>query len=216
MTGTCPREPVATCAAKCPREGLSDFLEKWLLPWGPGRRWELFLLDAYAPGLTDNVQRLCWSRGYVCVTHGGGASMICQTNDTDFHLHVRKRFIELQTARMLEKVRISGGGMVDLTKEENIDIMAQVMSDRSLHMQACEGYRRTGTTVALDSSEDDRICREAKDFWDELGMRSRIDSAVAEIAQKHAAGLLPWTYKTVQSLITPYPRRGHLGVAQLG
>ncbi|CAK0856984.1 unnamed protein product, partial [Prorocentrum cordatum] len=191
-------------------EGLSDCLEKWLLPWGPGRRWELFLLDAYAPGLTDNAQRLCWARGYICVTHGGGASMVCQTNDTDLHLHIRKRFIELQTARIVEKARISGGGMVDLTKEENIDIMAQVISNRTLHVQACKGYKLTGTTVALDGSEDDQICREAKDFWDEMGMRSRIDSAVAEVAEKHAAGLLLWNYKTAQSLITPYPRRGHL------
>ena len=142
--------------------------------------------------------------------------MILQTNDTDLHLHVRRRFIELQTARMVEKARISGGGMVDLTKEENIEIMAQVMSDRALHVQACKGYKYTGTTVALDGSEDDLICREAKDFWDEMGMRSRIDSAVAEVAEKHAAGLLPWTYKTVQSLITPYPRRGHLDEVKLG
>ena len=48
----------------CREHDILDFLEKWLLPWGPGREWELFLLDAYAPGLTDNVQRLCWSRGY--------------------------------------------------------------------------------------------------------------------------------------------------------
>ena len=61
-------------AGRCPRMGPADFLEHWLEPWGPGRQWEFFLLDAYAPGLTDNVQRLCWSRGYICVTHGGGAS----------------------------------------------------------------------------------------------------------------------------------------------
>ena len=41
---------------------ILNFLEIWLMPWGPGREWEVFLLDAYAPGLTDNVQRLCWSR----------------------------------------------------------------------------------------------------------------------------------------------------------
>ena len=39
-------------------------------------RWELFFLDAYAPGLTDNVQRACWQRGRILVTHGGGASAV--------------------------------------------------------------------------------------------------------------------------------------------
>ena len=80
------------------KEGdIIRFLEEFLEPWGPGRRWEFISLDAYAPGLTDNVQRLCWSRGFILVTHGGGASMIAQTNDTDHHLFVRQWFIEKQT-----------------------------------------------------------------------------------------------------------------------
>ena len=77
----------------------------------------------YAPGLTDNVQRCCWLRGYVLITHGGGASMVAQTNDTDHHLWVRKRFLEKQTALMIQRARGSGGGLVDCTREENIDIM---------------------------------------------------------------------------------------------
>ena len=85
-------------------EDMIAFLELWLEPWGPGREWDFFLLDAYAPGLTDNVQRLMWSRGYISITHGGGASMILQTNDTDHHEHVRKMFIDLQTQRMLGDV----------------------------------------------------------------------------------------------------------------
>ena len=182
---------------------ILDFLDKWLEPWAAGREWEFLFLDAYAPGLTDNVQRLCWSRGYICVTHGGGASMVSQTNDTDLHLWVRKRFVELQTDLMVRKARRAGGGMVDLTAEENINIMIEVMSDRQLHLQACKGYKYTGTTVALDGTEDHKICREAKDFWNELDMRKHINSAVAEVEANYKAGLLPWNYKTVQSLITP-------------
>ena len=188
---------------------ILNFLDKWLLPWGPGREWEFLALDAYAPGLTDNVQRLCWSRGYICITHGGGASMVAQTNDTDHHLYVRKRFIELQTALMVRKARRSGGGMVDLTEEENIDIMIEVMSDLRLHLQASKGYKYTGTTVALDGSEDNMICREAKTFWLELGMRKIINDAVADVESEYKA-------KTMQSLITPYPRRGHLVELKVG
>ena len=58
----------------------------------------------YAPCLTDDVQRLCWSRGYKSITHGGGAFMILHTNDTDDHEPARKRFIDLQTQRMLGDV----------------------------------------------------------------------------------------------------------------
>ena len=82
------------------------------------------------------------ARGYICFTHGGGASMIAQTNDTDHHCHVRKRFIELQTDLMIRKARRMGGGMVDLTPEENIDIMIQVMSDQNLHAQSSKGTRK--------------------------------------------------------------------------
>ena len=106
--------------------------------------------------------------------------------------------------------------MVDLTPEENIDIMIEVMSDLNLHLKACRGFKYTGTTVALDGTEDAKICREAKDFWGELGMRKIIDSAVAEVEDEYKAGRLPWNYKTVQSLITPYPRTGHLDVVKVG
>ena len=165
-------------------EDILNFLEEHLEKWGPGRRWEVFMLDAYAPGLTNNVQRLCWLRGYIVITHGGGASMVCQTNDTDYHLHVRKRFIELQDNLMIHKSRSRGGGLVDLTKEENIRIMAEVALDTDLNLGASAGYKRTGTTNALDGSEDHLITREAGNFWNELRMRPKIDSAVAEVTAR--------------------------------
>jgi hypothetical protein len=139
---------------------ILNFFEQHLETWKPGRRWEFVFLDAYAPGLTDNVQRLCWARGYILVTHGGGASMVAQTNDTDHHQFVRKRFIDLQTALMISKARRAGGGLVDLNKEENIDIMIEVMSDLELHLRASRGYKYTGTMVSLDGSEDKYISSE--------------------------------------------------------
>ena len=104
-------------------------LEKWCEPWGPNRQWAFIHLDAYALGLTDNVQRLCWTRGYIVVTHGGGASMILQTNDTLHHKEVRSSFIDKQGQRMIRKARNAGGGMVDLAAEENIELMIEVMGD---------------------------------------------------------------------------------------
>ena len=185
---------------------ILNFLDRHLEKWDTGSKWELFFLDAYAPGLSDNVRRACWLRGRVLLTHGGGASMVAQTNQTDLHLWVRKRFIELQQDLMITKARLAGGGMADCTREENISIMIEVMSDLELHMRACRGYKYTGTLVALDGSEDFKICREAKEFWNEMNMRTRINSAVAEVEAQFQAGKLPWTWATVQSLITPFPR----------
>ena len=99
-----------------------------------------------------------------------------------------------------------------MTREENIDIMIEVMSDLDLHLRASRGYKYTGTMVAFDRSEDHKICREAKEFWNEMNMRTRINSAVAEVEAQFQVGKLPWTWATVQSLITPYPKKGHLDV----
>ena len=91
-------------------QDILNFLDKWCEPWNPDtRRWEFILLDAYGPGLTDNVQRLCWKKGYIVVTHGGGASMVCQTNDVAHHKDVRKDFIDLQTEMLVHKARGQGG-----------------------------------------------------------------------------------------------------------
>ena len=195
---------------------ILNFLEWYLGTWGPGSNWELFFLVAYAPGLTDNVQRACWLKGKVLLTHGGGASSVGQTNDTDLHLWTRKRLIEHQQEQMIRKARVAGGGMVDLTREENMNIMIEVMSDTELHMRARRGYKYTGTQVALDGSEDHKVCREAKEFWTEMNMRTRINSAVAEVDAQFQAGKLPWTWATVQSLITPFPKKGQLDVVLPG
>ena len=106
--------------------------------------------------------------------------------------------------------------MADLTRQENIDIMIEVMSDLNLHLKACRGYKYTGTTVALDGSEDEMICREAKVFWTENNMRQKINAAVADVEAKYNAGELQWNWKTVKSLILPYPRRGKMDVLKLG
>ena len=74
---------------------------------------------------------------------------------------------------MLRKARSHGGGLVDLTRTENIDIMIEVMSDVNLHLKATAGYKMTGTTNALDGTEDHLINREAEIFWNELGMREK-------------------------------------------
>ena len=142
--------------------------------------------------------------------------MVAQTNDTDLHQWTRKRFIDKQTNLLLRKARTKGGGLVEATREENIDLMIEVMQDPALHKQASKGYKYTGTNVALDGSEDWRICREAGEFWQELQMRPKVNAAVAEVNAAFERGELPWTYANVQSLITPYPRRGALDMLLIG
>ena len=98
-------------------EDLIAMQNKWLEPWGPGRRWEGWLGDAYAPGLTENVPMQCWSRGYQSFTHGGGTSSVNQTNDTAVHKQLRKEFSYLQDQLVLEKTLNSCGGLQQVSDE---------------------------------------------------------------------------------------------------
>ena len=116
----------------------------------------------------------------------------------------------MQQAAIIQKTRNAGGGLQECTDEELIFIFATVASNTELHLGACHGYKQTGTTVALDGSEDHMIASDAKEFWDRLGMRERINSAVAEFEQKYENGLRVWNFENVQKEIIPYPKRNEL------
>ena len=117
---------------------------------------------------------------------------------------------------LLGKTRNIGGGLVDCTREESLDLMIQVMSDKNLHLNAAKAYTYTGTTLAFDGTEDSELRNDAKEFWHRLGMRNKINAAVKEVEDAWNAGTIRWNYKSVQSLITPYPARGELDVLKLG
>ena len=55
------------------------------------------------------------------------------------------------------------GGLTELTRKENIDIMIEVESDVNLHLRAW-GNKMTGITNNLDGKEDHLIKREALIF----------------------------------------------------
>ena len=141
---------------------------------------------------------------------GCGGSMICQTNDVGLHKDVRADFIAKQTEKLLEHARSKGGGLCDLTAEENISLMCEVMSKKDLHLKAADSYKWTGTTNALDGSEDELIAGDARQFWGELNMRQEVDEAMTEVEEEWKAGNLKWTFKDVYSLVGEYPRRGQM------
>jgi hypothetical protein len=76
----CVSADEATHCVKCGRVPLS--------------RLAAYPLQPHCVVLSDN--RFIEMLGRIEMTHGGGASMFAQTNDTDIHAHVRQRFIELQ------------------------------------------------------------------------------------------------------------------------
>ena len=78
--------------------------------------------------------------------HGGGATPVVQTPDTDLNQHVRRKYTELESVHILEEMR-KGVGVPKTKHTQCIDMMAQVLSDSRLHLQAAAGYKSTGLTV---------------------------------------------------------------------
>ena len=134
--------------------------------------------------------------------------MICQTNDTEFHKPMRKDLCELQEELVLNKVLTSGGGLKECTNEENVLILATVFSNKELHLQGCKGYKYTGTTVAFDGSEDELIGKDARQFWDEMDMRARIDKELKILRRRHQDKELMWNFENIQKAVIPYPKHG--------
>ena len=197
-------------------EHILNFLEAHLQKWGPGRKWRVYLLDCFAPQMTDNVKRLCWERGYILLIHGGGATAVTQTNDTDLHQFLRKLYTQLECAAMVREQRVKGKGVVVVPREEQcIEWMVQVWSRPELHQQAKGGYKKTGITVALDGSEDEEIKREAREifFHEEVQIPRKREEVLEDVSVEWAAGRLRWTYEDIYGkLVTPYPNTGHLDV----
>ena len=97
---------------------------------------------------------------------------------------------------------------MDATREENIGLMIEVIQGPNLHNQARKCYKYTGTNVASDGSEDWRTCRETMGVvGGELQRKPKVNSAVAEVDAAYARGAFPCTYKHVQSLFVPCPRK---------
>ncbi len=86
-----------------------------------------------------------------------------QTPDTDLTQHVKRDYIEYETAEFVRQMQ-DGVNVPRLWQEQCIDLMHGVLSRRALHLGAADGYKKTGMTVALDGTLDHEIVREAAVF----------------------------------------------------
>ena len=118
-----------------------SFLKKHLEKWKEGRDWRIIFADDYSAHKTENVWSLCWERGYVLIVHGGGATLVAQTPDTDLNEEVRRRYGNKETAVLMEKMR-HGQTVPKLAHEECMDLMHSVLCDKELHRKAAQGYTK--------------------------------------------------------------------------
>ena len=86
------------------------------------------------------------------------------------------------------------------------------------HFEGVRGHKRVGLSVALDGHEDDRITREAADFWaissPENGpMRPYLDEVAADVRARARSGALAWDRAGLRSLIKD-PDDGDRGIVE--
>ena len=189
------------------QEHVLRFLDTHLPKMSQSRQWRIIFADDFSAHLSDQVLRLCWSRGYVFLAHGGGVTPVVQTPDTDLNQHVKRSYTAVETTELLQQMR-DGTCVPHCTPEKCIDLMEEVLRHTPLHLGAADGYLKTGLTVALDGSQDEEVVREALVFWHERQMRTKINAAVAEVREEVRAGRLKWCQRDVQHVIKPYPKHG--------
>ena len=194
------------------------FLERHLPEFPQHRQWRIMLADDHGPHLAPHVKKMCWSRGYVFIAHGGGVTPIHQTVDTHLNQHVKREYMKREGAELLRQMRM-GQCVPQLRDTEAIDVMVEVLSGLALHLAAADGYWETGFKANIwDAEQDFRIVKEAGHFWRKLGMREKVDSAAAEVREEVEAGRLRWCYKDIMNLVLPHPRHGKVDdvLANLG
>ena len=184
------------------------FLEKHLPMRTGDTQWRILMADDHSPHKADAVRRLAWQRGWVMIVHGGGTTPVAQPVDTDLNQHVKRLYMAVETAALLQKMA-DGTVVPQLKREECIDLMVKVLQNMQLHIDAAQGFLKTGIRVPLDGSKDIEICREAMHLWVEGGLRAKVDAAVADVREecrREAPHGLTWSMNNVFRLVQPYEK----------
>ena len=89
--------------------------------------------DDHGPHKTEAVRKLCWSRGYIIIIHGGGCTPVLQTPDTELNQRVRRKYHEQESQLLAERMSL-GATTPSLTPEECMWVMLNVLKDPKLHV----------------------------------------------------------------------------------
>ena len=190
-------------------ENILCFLERWLDPWTPERAlandYRVLMLDVAGCHLPEEVLTFCETRGYLAMYHYGCTTGVAQVNDTDLHGIFERRYLEIEQAAFVEQQLLSPGS-VSRTPQQVLDDIA--FTWRVLdHVAVGFGHLRTGLSNKLNGSEDDRISREAREFWVAADMDAERQRALAEVDAFVAAGkgIAEW-----RQLVRDPPDPGHM------
>ena len=165
------------------QEHMLRYLSRWLDPMTPAREaagdYRIMYLDVAKSHLADPVVEASWDRGYIPLFHYGCTTGVAQVNDTHCHGDFERIYLELEQAAFTRQQMLDPG-YIGRSLQQLVDDVAATW--RALDpSQAVLGHKRVGLSNRLDGTEDWLITREARFFWDALGMKAVREEAVAEV-----------------------------------
>ena len=179
-------------------EHLLRYLKRVLPVWTEARAavndyWLLYN-DVAKSHLGTAPEELAWERGFVLMFHYGSTTAVAQVNDTDIHGPFEKDYQDREQECFNRKAEIIAGD-ISRTEEELLEDSTAVWLELD-HHKGVRGHKYNGLSVSLETdpakNEDDLIAREAKFFWDEIGMAAERDAIIAEVNAKVDSGEWVW------------------------
>ena len=197
-------------------EHLLAYLRRWLLPWSQERAkakdWKILMMDVAKSHIGKPVIDLCHEHGYVCLFHYGCTTAIAQVNDTDLHEEFSRVYIDLEQQSFNDKQSYDPS-CISRSLQEVVEDTCTTWR-HCHHMQGVKGHKYTGLSVALDGSEDWKISREARRFWQDAGMPEARKEAMRQVDEAIANKKVS-TFEDWQQLVV-HPHLRDTGVLDHG
>ena len=146
-------------------DDVLQFLRRHLDEWTPERRWRILMCDVYAPHMDSSVVDLAWSRGYVCVYHGGGCTGVLQVNDTHLHYGLSQRYQDLEMQDLLQQQRLEPGRCPVRDREDCLRDLCASWTNADLHALAARGHWDNMLSNNLAGEQDHLARGAAAKFW---------------------------------------------------
>lgn len=185
------------------------YLSKWLLPWTEERKaandYRVIFLDSYAVHKMDEIRDLCWSRGYVRIILGGGATAIQCVLDTDVHALFEREMNELEAMDFHDQLIEKPFAVPSRERQRLVDDACSVWASMPLAGIGVEAFPRTGLhlrlprkrqrpddtwSVSTEGPDDHLVGREALTFWTAAEMGKVRKTVLERTYNKISAGLI--------------------------
>ena len=117
-----------------------------------------------------------------------GVISTMQPCDLDICQHVRRNYVAQEFLILQHKIQL-GDAVPELSDMETMKVIMSCWENPERHITASTSFLKNGMAVALDGSEDFKICREAKVFWDAptsqgyVNMRASIDAELKSVEE---------------------------------